>query len=220
MNDIRKKSPNWKVLGILFLLIGMPILWIMLNKTGVHYSKRLPILYDRELDSVGDTIYHTIEDFKLLNQFGDSVTLKTYHNKIILASFFFASCETACPRMNNYIGQNIYREFEKDTGIVFLSFTVDPTNDSPSVLLDYAKKLNANSHWQFLTGSKTRIYDLAANSFRIPGAEDEHQGLFHSSQIVIVDHERRVRGVFDTESQNDKSSTIDAVRALKLEYKK
>jgi protein SCO1/2 len=221
MNDTpKKKSPTWKVLGILFLLIGMPVLWIMLNKTGVHYSRKLPILFDRELDANGDTIYHTIEDFRLLNQYGDSVTLATYHNKILLVSFFFASCETVCPKMNTYIAQNIYREFEKDTSIVFLSFSVDPERDSPAVLLDYSKRLHASDHWQFLTGSKKRIYDLAANSFKIPGAEDQHQGLFHSNQIVIVDKERRVRGIFNTETQNDKSSTIDAVRALKLEYKK
>ncbi len=219
MNDIRKKSPTWKVLGILFLLIGMPVLWIMLNKTGVHYSKKLPILFDRELDANGDTIYHTIEDFRLVNQYGDSVSLKTYQNKILLVSFFFATCESICPKMNNYIAQNIYREFEKDTNIVFLSFSVDPMRDSSKALLDYAKKLNASDHWQFLTGSKTRIYDLAEHSFKIPGAAN-HQGLFHSDKLALVDKLGRVRGVFGTETQNEKSETIDAVRALKLEYKK
>jgi protein SCO1/2 len=220
MTDITKKSPTWKVLGILFLLIGMPILWVVINKTGIHYSKKLPIYFERELDAKGDTIYHTIDNFKLVNQYGDSVTLDTYKDKILLVSFFFASCETVCPKMNGYIGTHIYREFAKDTNIRFLSFTVDPANDSPAVLLKYAQSFNANSHWQFLTGSKTQIYDLAANSFKIPGAEDVHNGLFHSNKIVIVDKQKRVRGVFDTNGQNEKSATIDAVRALKLEYKK
>jgi protein SCO1/2 len=156
----------------------------------------------------------------LVNQYGDSVTLDTYKGKILLVSFFFASCETICPKMNGYIGTHIYREFAKDTNIRFLSFTVDPTNDSPAVLLKYAESFYANNHWQFLTGSKTQIYNLAANSFKIPGAEDVHNGLFHSNKIVLVDKQKRVRGVFDTNGQNEKSFTIDAVRALKLEYKK
>lgn len=218
MNDIHKKSPTWKVLGILFLLIGLPILWVMLNKTGVHYSKKLPIYFERELDEKGDTIYHTIEDFRLVNQYGDSVSLETYKNKLLLVSFFFASCETVCPAMNGYISQHIFREFEKDTNVVFLSFTVDPANDTPAVLLDYAKRLNANKQWQFLGGSRARIYNLAENSFRIPGAADAHQGLFHSDKLVLVDKQKRVRGVFGTGSQNDKTATVDAVRALKLEY--
>ena len=87
------------------------------------------------------------------------------------------------------------------------------------MLLKYAQSFNAQSNWQFLTGSKSQIYDLAANSFKIPGAQDEHSGLFHSNKIVLVDKQKRVRGVFDTNGQNEKSSTIDAVRALKLEYK-
>jgi protein SCO1/2 len=219
MTETSKKSPTWKVLGILFLLIGMPVLWVMINKTGVHYSRKLPIYFERELDVNGDTIYHTVDDFKLVNQFGDSVTLETYKGKILLVSFFFASCETVCPKMNGYIGTHIYREFEKDTNIRFLSFTVDPSNDSPAVLLKYAQSFNAQSNWQFLTGSKTQIYDLAANSFKIPGAEDVHNGLFHSNKIVLIDKHKRVRGVFDTNGQNEKSATIDAVRALKLEYK-
>lgn len=220
MNDIPKKSPTWKVLGILFLLLGVPVIWIAINKTGVHYSKSLPIYFERELGSNGDTIYHTIDDFRLLNQFGDSVSLDNYKGKILLVSFFFASCESVCPRMNNYISQHVYHEFEKDTNIRFLSFTVDPKRDSAAVLLEYSRKLNAGPHWQFLTGSKSMIYNLASNSFRIPGAEDEHQGLFHSDKLVLVDKERRVRGVFETGDQNEKSMTIDAVRALKLEYRK
>ncbi|MEZ4803931.1 MAG: SCO family protein [Bacteroidia bacterium] len=220
MTEISKKSPAWKVLGILFLLIGLPILWIMLNKTGVHYSKKLPIYFERELDAKGDTIYHQIEDFKLVNQFGDSVSLTTYKDKILLVSFFFASCESVCPQMNSYIQQHIYREFEKDTMIRFLSFSVDPDKDSPAVLLNYSKNLHVNTHWQFLTGSKSMIYNLAEFSFKIPGAEGQHQDLFHSDKIVLVDKQRRVRGVFETGGQTDKSATIDAVRALKLEYSK
>lgn len=215
-----QNSPKWKVLGILFLLIGGPILWVIVNKTGVHYSKPLPYLYERELGANGDTIYHTIEDFKLVNQFGDSVTLDTYKDKILLVSFFFSTCQSVCPAMNSYIAQHVYKEFKKDTSVVFLSLSVDPGNDSPQRLHKYADSFGAASNWQFLTGSRNRIYDLAAESFKIPGAQDVHDGLFHSDKIVLVDKERHVRGVFETGGQNDKSNTIDAVRALKLQYVK
>jgi hypothetical protein len=81
MNQTTKKSSTWKVLGFLFLILILPILWIMINKTGVHYSKKLPIYFDRELDSKGDTIYHTIENFKLikiLNQSNHNFELKLF----------------------------------------------------------------------------------------------------------------------------------------------
>lgn len=221
MNNDTKKRPNLKVPGVLFLIIIVPVLWIMLNKTGVHYSKKLPIYFERELGENGDTIYHTIDNFKLQNQNGDSVTLKDFEGKLLLVNFFFAKCETVCPAMNQFIAQHIYHEFEKDSDIRFISFSVDPENDSPKVLLQYANSFRAQyPQWQFLTGSKHKIYNLAMESFKIPGSEDTHQGLFHSNKVVLVDKELRVRGVFETGGQNDKSHIIDAVRALKLEYKK
>lgn len=219
MAEQHTKGPTWKVLGILFLLLVVPVIWVILNKTGEGYSTPLPILGERDLDENGDTVYHTISDFKLVNQNGDSVSLATYKNKILLVSFFFASCETVCPRMNSYIGNHIYSEFKKDTSIVFLSFSVDPENDTPEVLKEYAKGMGAQSNWHFLTGSKRLIYKLAEESFKIPGAEGGHQNLFHSDKIVVVDKELRLRGAFETGGQNDKMKTLDAVRALKLEYK-
>ena len=77
----------------------------MLNKTGVHYSKKLPIYFEREVDAKGDTIYHTVDDFKLVNQYGDSVTLDTYKDKILLVSFFFTSCASVCPKQNEKVRQ-------------------------------------------------------------------------------------------------------------------
>lgn len=155
MNQEIKKRPSYKAVGVLFLIIVMPILWIMFNKTGVHYSKKLPIYFERELSANGDTIYHTIDDFKLQNQLGDSVSLESYKDKIILVNFFFANCETVCPKMNEFLSVHIYREFQKDPDIQFISFSVDPENDSPKVLLAYAAKFNAQfPNWQFLTGSK------------------------------------------------------------------
>jgi protein SCO1/2 len=221
MSQEIKKRPSFKVMGVLFLVFVLPVLWIMLNKTGVHYSKPLPILGERELAANGDTIYHTIANFRLVNQNGDSVTLDTYKDKIILVSFFFASCETVCPKMNEFISQHIYREFAKDDNIQFLSFTVDPEHDSAAVLLKYAEKYGAKfPNWQFITGNRKRIYDLAATSFLIPGAQSAHQGMFHSNQMVLIDKDLRIRGAFETGGQLDKSGIIDAVRNLKLEYKK
>ena len=93
MSQEIKKRPSFKVMGVLFLIIVAPVLWIMFNKTGIHYSRPLPIYFERELAENGDTIYHTIDNFKLRNQMGDSVTLADYKDKIMLVSFFFASCE-------------------------------------------------------------------------------------------------------------------------------
>jgi protein SCO1/2 len=206
--------------AMLFLLLGVPVLWVVINKTGKHYSKTLPIYFERELDSQGDTVYHTVSDFELVNQNGDSVSLANFDGKIILANFFFTSCETVCPAMNAFISQHIYREFIKDPEIAFVSISVDPGKDSVTALKQYEKDMAASAPgWQFLSGNRARIYNLAQYSFRVPGAESEHQGLFHSDQVVLVDKERRVRGVFNTGGLDNKKLIIDSIRGLYLEYR-
>ena len=71
-----------------------------------------------------------------------------------------------------------------DFGIA--SFTIDPSNDTPTVLKKYAEDYEVFSqNWHFLTGEKNAIYSLANTGFNIfasvnPQVEGgfEHQGYF------------------------------------------
>jgi protein SCO1/2 len=223
MSDSNKKNSSTILkLIFLFLLLGAPVLWIMFLKKGEHYASKLPIYFEKLLDEKGDTLYHTIDDFSFVNQVGQQISLDDLQNKILLVNFFFATCPDVCPKMNKNM-QYIYREFLKDDDVVFLSHTVDPEHDNPDVLLEYSKRFGAEApKWNFLTGSKALLYDMAENSYKIPGAEDaEHAGFFHSQNIVVVDKEGRVRGIFDGMKGMHKEGNpkiIDAVRALKFEY--
>ena len=66
------------------------------------------------------------------------------------------------------------------------SFTIDPDNDTPSVLKKYAESyVGSEVSWNFLTGPKSRVYDLANKGFNIfaeinPAVAGgfEHQGYF------------------------------------------
>jgi protein SCO1/2 len=216
-----KKNSKLFIWIILFLLLVAPILWVMINKTGRHYSKRLPVLTDLKQD----TMYAVTEKMKLVNQFGDSVSLQSLDSFIYVANFFFATCQGSCPPMNRYMSEHIVKEFVKDPEIKFVSYTVDPKHDSVPVLKQYFDEYYGKTYakddqqkWWFLTGSKSLIYDLAQNSYKMPGAEQAHQGFFHSDKVVLVDKQKRVRGIFDTNGQNEKKALIDAINALKLEY--
>jgi len=223
MTDIKKKKAGSAITYIfLFLLIVLPILWVLFLKRGEHFSAKLPIYFERAVGADGDTLYHTIEDFEFTNQLGQKITSEDIKGKIVLVNFFFATCPDVCPRINSNI-QYIYREFLKNQEVIFLSHTVDPEHDSPEVLLEYSKRFGAEApKWNFLTGSKALLYDMAEHSYRIPGAEDAaHNGFFHSENIVLVDKEGRVRGIFHGMKGMQKDGNpkiIDAVRALMYEY--
>ncbi len=160
--------------------------------------KKLPIQGDREFIN-GDTVYHTIANFKFVDQDSNEVTNKTYENKIYVADFFFTTCPTICPIMKTQM-LRIYEKFKDNPQVGILSHTIDPRHDSVAVLKAYAKRLGVNGDfWHFVTGKREEIYDIGQKSYLVTATEDATApgGIMHSGAFVLIDKQRRIRGVYD-----------------------
>jgi protein SCO1/2 len=89
-------------------------------------------------------------------------------------------------------------KYNKD--IQYLSFTIDPTNDTPSKLKVHKTKLGIhNPNWAFLTGNEAFTHQLGIEHFLIfAGREEEAQGGYaHSGAFTLVDKKGYVRGVYE-----------------------
>ena len=142
--------------------------------------------------------YHTIADFSLTNQNGNTVTEKDYNDKIYVADFFFTTCQTICPIMTDHMVK-IQKELKDDHEILLLSHTVTPEIDSVDVLKKYAVEKGVDDNkWNLVTGDKKQIYDLARKSYLV--AKDnpfEEYDLIHTENFVLVDKKKRIRGFYD-----------------------
>ncbi len=214
------KNQFWKKLIIPFTILLFPvILWLVLV-TGHNHFNTLPILGPIQVNEKGDTSYHAIPAFTFINQNGDSVGSKQVDDQIYVANFFFASCKTVCPKMNEQMGKVQYA-FKEEKNFHILSFTVDPERDSVSVLASYAEKMHAdNSKWWFLTGDKAAIYDIARDGFLVPAAEGKTKDdFFHSQDIILIDKQKHIRGVYDGLDPAEMDSLVDHAKLLFQEYK-
>ncbi len=142
--------------------------------------------------------YHTIADFALLNQNGDTITQNDYEGKIYIADFFFTTCPTICPIMKDHMVK--LQHILMDDDVLLLSHSVTPEIDSVPVLKAYAESKGViDSKWNMLTGDKKQIYDLARKSYLV--AKDEPYGgdydMIHTENFVLVDTRRRIRGFYD-----------------------
>jgi len=156
----------------------------------VHY---LPIMGISKVDSVSkDTIYHTIANFSLMDQMGQVVTRDTFKHSIYVANFFFVTCPGICRKMNNEL-ERVQKTFTGYNSVKFVSFTVNPEEDSIPVLAEYAKQHDAVPYqWYFLRGEKSKVLDLAIHSYL---AETDGY-LVHSQNLTLIDMEGRIRGVY------------------------
>jgi protein SCO1 len=86
----------------------------------------------------------------------------------VILNFVFASCSAICP-MLSHIFKKVQDKLSK-SGQKFhlVSISIDPENDTPAKLIDYAKKFEAGSNWDFYTGKlETSIaIQKAFNTYR------------------------------------------------------
>ena len=93
-----------------------------------------------------------IAAFSYTDQNGQPFGAAQLAGKIWVADFIFTKCESVCPPMTSEM--TLLQKKFKDEGIQaeFISFTVDPTVDSPEVLKDYIHQYTDNeSNWHLLT---------------------------------------------------------------------
>jgi uncharacterized membrane protein YozB (DUF420 family)/cytochrome oxidase Cu insertion factor (SCO1/SenC/PrrC family) len=145
----------------------------------------------------------SVAEFALLERSGRTVTNHDLEGKVWIAAQTFDCCTMSCPKIREAFQQ--LQEELRQTGVVLVSFSVDPGNDSPDVLRTRADVLQADAkRWLFLTGYG--IWDEAASSaffsqsfltrpLRNASAEPG-QRVAHSSRLYLVDRKGRVRGSY------------------------
>ena len=87
--------------------------------------------------------------------------------KVYVLEFFFTRCPDICIEMNQNM-KLLDDKFAETDEFGIISVTIDPKNDTPSILKKYSEALEVKSqNWHFLTGEKDYIYDLANYGFNI-----------------------------------------------------
>lgn len=216
-----KKKKIYILLILLFLLTFPSVLYVVLT-TGKHNFIHLKYIGERELAPNGkDTIYHSIPPFEFINQDGKKITDKDYEGKIYIADYFFTTCQSICPKMATEL-QRVQEKFEYTKGLVqILSHTVNPENDSVPVLKTYSEMVHANnSMWNFVTGDKKQLYDIARKGYLVNAMEGDggKDDFIHSELFVLVDKEKHIRGIYDGTDIKAVNDLLDDIKVLMAEY--
>lgn len=199
------------------LFIGLFIISVLIVTSCIQ-EKPLPILGERDVQGT-DTIYHTIADFKFVDQDSNFVSRETFKDKIYVADFFFTSCRSICPKMKTQM-LRVYDEIEQDPDVLLLSHTIDPEYDTVGLLHDYAERLGVKtSKWHFVTGNKDDIYKIAQTSYFATAMEDksEPDGFLHSGAFLLIDKQSRIRGKYDGTKEEDVNRLIADIKKLQRE---
>jgi len=164
--------------------------------------------------------FHQIPSFTLFNQDGETITEKTFEDKIYITDFFFTSCPGICPKMTENMSV-LQEAFLKDNEVLLLSHSVTPKMDSVPALKEYAKNKDVISgKWHLATGNLHEIYSLGRNSYFVEedlGLEKKPDDFLHTENFVLIDKNRHIRGIYNGLNKASVNQLIKDVALLKKE---
>lgn len=146
----------------------------------------------------------TLPEFSLVDTGGKAFGSADLRGRVYVASFFFTRCPSVCPLLMTRMAQ-LQQRF-RDAGIDdihLVSITVDPANDTPDALRDAEPRYGVDERrWTLLTGAPDRVRALCVDGFHVPGFEQAYRGegdIPHTTKVVLVDGQGRIRGYYDTD---------------------
>lgn len=217
---------KYKFFGL--VLLGLSVVIVYLFYNALQPQKMLPVYQPSMVDPslVDSTLhykkkYHTIADFSLTNQNGETITQENYKDKIYVADFFFTTCPTICPIMTKNMAE-IQNAVLDDPEVMLLSHSVTPVIDSVPQLKKYAlEKGVVDSKWNLVTGEKKQIYELARKSYLAVKTDGDGgpYDMIHTENFILVDKERRIRGFYDGTNREEINKLLEDLKVLKQSYK-
>ena len=158
--------------------------------------------------------------FSLLDQQGRAVSAESLRGKVWVAAFFFTRCPTICPRITRRMRALQVATSGSARPLSLVSFSVDPENDTPQVLLAYAQHYGADlATWAFLTGDLAVVQRTVVDGFKLaldgkPDPNAENGGIIHGSHLVLVDRTLAIRGYYRTDDNDDMKKLVDDAKGL------
>lgn len=199
----------WRISGLLLWVVVGAVVFQMANRRKpdeslveqkVSEPEAPAIELEMQWPSTG------LADFQFTECHGQAVGKSDLLGTPWVASFVFTRCAGPCPQVT--LAMKKLHDRYRDRPVRFVTFTVDPKNDTPEVLLKYAGFWEADpQRWLFLTGPVEEMYPLINGSFLMPAMPSPRPKagyeVIHTNNLCLVNAEGVVIGKFNSVDDAD-----------------
>jgi protein SCO1 len=196
----RLRGINMKV-RLLFLLVVIVALLSACGQKGIENPLDYPV-----------------NDFKAVTQDNKPFEKKNLDGKIWVADFIFTNCADVCPPMTANMTKLQKMVVEEEIkNVEFVSFSVDPTVDTPEKLTEYAKNFGLkDDNWTFLTGySQEFIETYARETFKtLVKKPQEGDQVIHQTYFFLVGPDEKVKKIYDGYKEVPYDEMISDMKSL------
>ena len=200
------------------LLVRAAVIWFTMVALGAGGI----VLWSASKTTTPPEHYGLVPDFSLTAQSGAAFGSDQLHGKIWVSNFIFTRCKTVCPIFSAKMASLRDRMPSEMDGVRFVSFSVDPTFDTPEILAAYSTQYDANpDRWHFLTGPTDSIREVVTDAMKImmgdPTEVEAPEDLMHGSHFVLVDQQRSIRGFYQVSNDDTIERLMGDIKTLMAE---
>jgi cytochrome oxidase Cu insertion factor (SCO1/SenC/PrrC family) len=152
-------------------------------------------------------------DVKLVNQFGQQMSLSQFRGRVVILSFEDSECTTVCPLTTQ--SMVLAKELLGKAGSSVQLLGVDANPDAIKVadVMDYSRVHGMINQWDFLTGSLAQLKSVW-KSYSI-AVQVESGQIDHTPALYVIDSQGRLQKVYLT--QMAYSSVTQSAQVLATE---
>ena len=135
-----------------------------------HHAMAMP-------ETTRSMVNYAVPEVRLVRDDGKVVQLSAELNdgRPVVLSFIYTTCTSICPLTSQTLAELQNKLGAARDSVHLMSISIDPEQDTPARLREYAKKFGAGPEWQHYTGTlaASRVAQQAFDVYR--GAKMDHQ---------------------------------------------
>ncbi len=136
-------------------------------------------------------------DFRLVNQFGQPMSLSQFRGKVVMLSFEDSECTTVCPLTTQSMLEAKQLLGAAGEKIQLLGVDANPDATSVADVLSYSRVHGMVNQWDFLTGSLPQL-KAVWGAYHI-AVQIEQGQIDHTPALFVIDQQGRERKLYLTQ---------------------
>ncbi|HEX4448724.1 MAG TPA: SCO family protein [Polyangiaceae bacterium] len=164
-------------------------------------------------------VYGHVPTFQLQDQKGAPFNDGALTGHVSVVDFIFTRCASSCPELTAQMAQLQGRLASAGSNAKLVSFSVDPENDTPPVLAEYASHAGADpARWSFVTGPVDSMKAAVVTGFKmamekLPKGTNDYD-VTHGDWFVLIDPRGDIRGYYTVDEPKDLDRLMHDVQRL------
>ena len=136
-------------------------------------------------------------DIKLVNQFGQPMSLSQFRGKVVMLGFEDSECTTVCPLTTQSMLQAKQMLGAAGDQVQLLGVDANPTATSVADVLAYSRAHGMVNQWDFLTGSLAQL-KAVWSAYHI-AVQIEKGQIDHTPALFVIDQQGREQKLYLTQ---------------------